>query len=139
MWSHDDSVTWLATNCKTGVLSLVCMLFSLFLVMLYDPNQPQFSRQVPGYFPGIKRPKREINHSPSINFEVSNVTSFTTKVPMCLQFILLLHKGNFILPFIFILKLPRMSYELFLLELLKHFIPLYFLFVTSGNSRAQEY
>ena len=48
------------------------------------PTQPSI-QWVSGFFPGVKRPGREVNHSPPSSVEVNNEWSSTSTTPVCLH------------------------------------------------------
>jgi hypothetical protein len=56
-----------------------------------------------GSFPGVKRPGREVNHSPPSSAEVKNEWSYTSTPPICLHCV---DRENFA----FLIFVPHTSY-----------------------------
>ena len=51
-------------------------------VVTHGPNQPP-TQWIPGPFPGVKRPRREADHSLPSSAEVKNQWSYTSVPPIC--------------------------------------------------------
>jgi hypothetical protein len=69
--------------------------FSIIVQMVFGPSQSTI-QGIPGFFPGVKQPGREANHSLPSSSEVRNECSYTATPTTCLQGVA---GNNFLLPF----------------------------------------